>query len=56
MNPLSSLPAWAFEGLVALLVAAGKLMMAKDDEAREEALMQAAEDLKASLDKRKFGS
>lgn len=58
MNPLeklSSLPAWAIEGAIGLIVAVGKLFNARSDDEREQALMEAAEATKAALDRKKFG-
>lgn len=49
------IPAWALEGLYGLIRAIGKLVEAKTDDEREEALMAAAEATKAALDRKKFG-
>lgn len=52
---MKSIPSWALEGAFGLIAALGKLIAAETDEAREEALMAAAEATKAALDRKKFG-
>lgn len=51
----STLPPWVIGAVIDLVEVIVKLFMAKDDAEREEALMSAAEALKARLDQRKFG-
>lgn len=53
---LDHLPEWAAEGALGLVRALFRLATAPDDDAREEALMQAAEATKAALDRKKFGA
>lgn len=52
---LGALPAWALGAVFDLVEVIIKLVVAKTDEEREEALMQGAEAMKARMDQRKFG-
>jgi hypothetical protein len=53
---LDDVPAGAFSAVWALAQAIAKIIAAGEDRvAREEALMAAAEDLKAELDAQRFG-
>lgn len=57
MSILEDIPAGAVSGVLTLLGAMVRLIRAGDDgKAREAALMQAAEDLKALLDRERFGA
>lgn len=49
------IPAWAMMGIAAAATLTLRLINAKTDEDREEALMVAAEELKQALDAKKFG-
>lgn len=58
MNPLgaiSKLPPWALSALFGLVEGGVRLLTAQNDDEREEALMAAAESMKAALDQKKFG-
>jgi hypothetical protein len=58
MNPLgafSKLPPWALDAAFGLVEGLVKLLSADDDEGREAAMMDAAETMKAALDRKKFG-
>ena len=52
---LGELPAWALDAVLGLVSALAKLLSATTDEEREDALMSAAEAVKASLDRKRFG-
>ncbi len=55
MSLLENIPAAAISPVLALIHAIIRVIQAGDnDKAREEALMLAAEDLKAELDKQRF--
>jgi hypothetical protein len=57
MSLLEDIPAEAVSPVLALIGAIVRIIQAGgDDKRREEALMQAAEDMKAELDKAKFGA
>lgn len=57
MSLLEDIPAEAVSPVLALIAAIVRVIQAGGDDARrEEALMQAAEDMKAELDKAKFGA
>jgi hypothetical protein len=49
------IPAWAMMGLTAGAMLILRMVQAVTDADREEALMKAAEDIKAALDAKKFG-
>lgn len=49
------IPQWAIEGAIGIGGALLKLLGSKNDDEREQALMEAAEAAKAALDRKKFG-
>lgn len=49
------IPAWTIDAAISLAKAAANLLNAPTDDARRAVLMDAAEELKAHLDREKFG-
>ncbi len=53
---LTGLPVWAVDGVLVIAATGVRLLRATNDDDREEALMAAAEGIKAALDAKKFGT